>query len=66
MWYKLILLFFSFLVIYVGRIFIIAHWPYGRLIYSSGLILCVWMLGLILYRMIVPDRKKKMNSNESD
>ena len=42
--YKLILLLFGMLLIFIGQRFVIHHWPYGRLIHVSGWVLTALMV----------------------
>lgn len=54
--YKIILFCLSILFISVGMIMRIMHWPYGKLIYFSGWVLCIAMIILFVYGML---KKKK-------
>lgn len=56
MLYKIILLLFGVLLIFVGRRFVIHHWPYGKLIHVSGWVLCAIVVVLFLLRVFNPKK----------
>ena len=48
--YKLILFLFGLLLMFLGRRFIIMHWPYAKVIFYSGLVLSVVIVVGFIYR----------------
>lgn len=50
--YKLILFFLGLLMMFLGRRFIIMHWPYAKWIFYSGLALSVIIVVGFIYRKV--------------
>ncbi len=57
MWYKISLFLLGLSLVFVGKHFRIMHWPYGKVIFVSGLLLAAVMVIWLLYEMVNPKRK---------